>query len=260
MLRVCVNHYPAGLSQKAHVHADTTVALVLVGTLTERVGGAHECASALSIVVKPRDTEHSDLFVSAVTTLQIVVADADVDELQHWNPKLATWAWRHTGSAVPAFLTLLGHFRTSHDCEGSERVERSAIDVLAKLCDGATATRPTPPPRWLSAVREQLDDTERLPSVLGLAAEAGVHPVYLARQFRRWFGYSMTEYTRRRRARRAAAAVMEPRTSLSRASYTAGFADHAHMCRVFRRETGLTPGAYRKLVTMVPTVQDRKHA
>jgi AraC-like DNA-binding protein len=34
---------------------------------------------------------------------------------------------------------------------------------------------------------------------------------------------------------------------LSLVSYTAGFADQAHMCRVFRAATGVTPGAFRAL-------------
>jgi AraC-like DNA-binding protein len=27
-----------------------------------------------------------------------------------------------------------------------------------------------------------------------------------------------------------------------------GFADHAHMCRTFKRSTGMTPSGYRKLI------------
>jgi AraC family transcriptional regulator len=77
---------------------------------------------------------------------------------------------------------------------------------------------------------------------------ADVHPVYLARQFRRWFGCSITEHVGRRRVQRAAAAIATSAGSLSVISYQNGFADQPHMSRVFSREVGVTPATFRALV------------
>jgi AraC family transcriptional regulator len=137
--------------------------------------------------------------------------------------------------------------RHDYGAPANERVQRAANDVLAALCDDAHCWRAGPPPRWLAIVRETIDDSERMPAVSNLASDAGVHPVYLARQFRRWFGCSITDYARRLKVRRAAEAIHD-HDGLSRASHSAGFADHAHMCHMFKRETGITPGAFRRLV------------
>ena len=246
MLLVKQHSYPPGLRQERHSHAETTVTMVLVGRLQERCGAHVELALPLSYVVKPRDTEHANVFGAPVRTVQIVVDEPFVDELERWNVPLRHWRWQRGGPVVRAFLMLL---RMGNDdgASSNDRVKRAANDVLAALCAGADCSRAGPPPKWLAIVREMIDDNARMPAVTRLASEAGVHPVYLARQFRRWFDCSITEYARRLKAQRAAEAIYDHR-GLSRASHAAGFADHAHMCHVFKRETGITPGEFQSLI------------
>jgi AraC family transcriptional regulator len=85
------------------------------------------------------------------------------------------------------------------------------------------------------------------PRVHALAASADVHPVYLARQFRRFYGCSVSEYIQQRRLQRTADLMTSGDEPLSVVSYRAGFADQAHMCRVFRAHMGITPGTFRQL-------------
>jgi AraC family transcriptional regulator len=75
----------------------------------------------------------------------------------------------------------------------------------------------------------------------------GVHRVHLARRFRQHFGCSTTEYLRHLRVRAAAAALASTETPLATVALDAGFADQSHLCRTFKGETGLTPGAFRAL-------------
>jgi len=81
-----------------------------------------------------------------------------------------------------------------------------------------------------------------------LAAAVGVHPVTLARAFRRSFGCSVGEYLRRLRIERAAAQLGGSETPLATIALTAGFADQSHFSNLFRRETGMSPSAYRRAV------------
>lgn len=252
MLRVAEKTYPPGLRQPRHAHAETTVTIVIGGSLRERVGRVDEIARPLSVVVKPGGTEHANEFGPEGTrTVQIALAGAEASDAAAWERTLRVWRWTHVGPGVRSFLALARLLRSADPACGGERadeIECVAHDVLAAVGRHPGASDARTPPRWLQIVREELDDAFRAPPrVRVLAASAGVHPVYLARQFRRFYGCSVSEYLQRQRLQRTADMVASGDGALSLVSYTAGFADQAHMCRVFRAHTGVTPGAFRVL-------------
>ena len=73
-----------------------------------------------------------------------------------------------------------------------------------------------------------------------LSQEAGLSPRQMRHTFARDIGLPMRAYLRWKRLRRAIAAVEEG-ASLSTAAASAGFADSAHLSRVFREQFGITP-------------------
>ena len=73
-----------------------------------------------------------------------------------------------------------------------------------------------------------------------LSREAGLSPRQMRDAFARDVGLSMRAYLRWKRLRRAIDAV-ERGASLSDAAIAAGFADSAHLSRVFREQFGMTP-------------------
>jgi AraC family transcriptional regulator len=76
----------------------------------------------------------------------------------------------------------------------------------------------------------------------------GVHPVTLARGFRRAYGCSVGAYLRRLRVARAAQRLAETDDALAEIALEAGFADQSHFSNLFRRETGVSPSAFRRSV------------
>ncbi len=120
------------------------------------------------------------------------------------------------------------------------------IEVLSALPEDARL--PGLPPTWLRRVREAFDDAPLASStVADLARAAHVHPVSLSRAFRRHYGCSITDYRRRLRLRRAAAAIEASPSTLSRIAHEAGYADHPHLCRDFRDAAGVSPSLFRVL-------------
>jgi AraC family transcriptional regulator len=84
-------------------------------------------------------------------------------------------------------------------------------------------------------------------SVTALAREAGVHPVHLARTFRRRHGMTMGTFALDRRLDRARRLLASPMALVDIAAEL-GFADQSHFTRMFRRRAGVTPGKARALL------------
>lgn len=239
--------YADNQRQRRHAHEETTISIVLAGSLLERVAKAEEVARPLSVVVKPGGTEHEDRFgPRGARTLQIRLAPAEARHLRDWQSPVEEWRWIHGAPVVVPFLHLLRLVR--HNGASGEAIFGAVTEVIAALWSNPVE-RQRSAPRWLMLVREQIDDLDaRTVHVHALAHSAHVHAVHLAREFRRFLGTSVTEYIQRRRVQRAAALLADTGTPLSSVAYDAGYADQSHLSRLFKRETGMTPLAFRRLV------------
>jgi len=80
-----------------------------------------------------------------------------------------------------------------------------------------------------------------------LAATVGVHPVHLAREFRRRFHETVGHRIRDLRVARACQLLAESPLPLVEIAMEVGYADQAGFSTVFRQRTGLTPSEFRRL-------------
>jgi AraC family transcriptional regulator len=105
------------------------------------------------------------------------------------------------------------------------------------------------PPPWLAQVKERIDKEycDRL-CLADLAAIAGVHPVYLARAFRSYYGRSINKYLLGLRLEHARDLLGGGEMSLSDIAVETGFCDQGHFSKYFKRSYGVSPGEYRKAV------------
>lgn len=242
--------YPADRRQERHHHDRTSLTIVSDGSLDEVVGSSREEAGPLSVVYKPAGTEHANrMGPHGATTVQITFERGFLSSDRPDQP--ADWGWAHGGTPARRFLELVRCWAAGGEPE--EEIERRLIELLADLprsaADDESGAGSSGPPGWLARIVEELDDTFRSPRLVrDLAGDAGVHPVALARAHRRHFGRSITDRIRRHRVSEAAALLASRDRSLSSVAYAAGFADQSHLTRVFKRETGLTPGAYRGIL------------
>jgi len=226
--------------------------LVFRGDVIERVGDREERAQSLSVVVKPPGVRHANRFgPNGASTLQVAF---EPRLLEAWDGewRMGGWRWIHDGALARPFVALLKLLR-------SRAAQEDDLESLVYELCAAVASSAAPgdsrlpslgaPPRRLSRVRDLiLDDAAKPLRVRDLAREAGVHPVSLARAFRRHYGATIGTVLRRRRVTLAASRLEGSAEALCDIALGVGFADQAHLCRVFKATTGVTPLGFRRLV------------
>jgi AraC family transcriptional regulator len=240
-LRAALVRYSEGETCATHEHENMTVSVVLGGSLTETVGSRQEEASAGSMVVKPAGTVHSNCFGASGALLLAMSPDGILGD----KSVADGWRWHHGSKHLKRCLSV-GRALRNGDPWGFAEEELLA---LVHAPENGLPRHAAPPAR-LRRVRDEIEALESTrPSVAALARSAGVHPVYLARSFRRFYGCSISEYVRRRRIARAMAMLVERRDlPLATVAQELGFADESHFCRTFSAELGLSPTAYRRAV------------
>jgi AraC family transcriptional regulator len=107
-------------------------------------------------------------------------------------------------------------------------------------------------PLWLRQARELIHSRfkEQL-SITEIAHAVGVHPVWLASDFRRNYRQTVGEMIRELRVNYASEQLRHTDMPLSAVALDAGFSDQSHFSNVFRRITGMTPRQFR-LAMRVP--------
>ena len=80
-----------------------------------------------------------------------------------------------------------------------------------------------------------------------IASQLGCNPDYLGRVFRNHFHCTLTDAIHTRRIRHATNLLMEGRLTIDQISDQCGFTDSGYFRRIFKRETGISPKAYRSL-------------
>jgi len=143
--------------------------------------------------------------------------------------------------ALRALFLVLDRRRGS----GTLACEEALVRVLGLVLDRHTTARPLPEtPVELARVRERLADDSCPPTLSELAAMAGVSRFQLLRRFEKAYGLPPHAWRRQLCAERARR-LIGAGASLSDAAAMSGFADQSHMTRIFARQFGFTPGAWR---------------
>jgi AraC-like DNA-binding protein len=91
-------------------------------------------------------------------------------------------------------------------------------------------------------VRAHLSESIRIAEV---SAHVGLSPTYFSRIFAEEMGIAFVSYVTRMRIDRAQELLRSRPDPITRIAADVGFADHSYFTKVFRRETGSTPSAYR---------------
>jgi AraC family transcriptional regulator len=247
MLSLHIDGYRGGTRHRPHRHDELHFSLVLSGHVMETVGSVTEHAGPLAVVAKDSGVVHANEFGAGAKLARLSVKSGTIGGLIGDASRGVSWRWTHDVAVARPFVRLVGRARGASTIVADD--DPDLIDLLVRF-----TARPAPvahgtPPAWIADVVSRLR-AEWRPSirVADLAREAGVHPVYLARAIRRWYGTGVAEELRRARLRAAVATITRARDPIAKIAHEHGFADEAHLCRSIRASVGLSPGRYRSLL------------
>ena len=239
-----------------HSHDDAHFVLATHGRYVTTAAGPETEGPVL--VYNPPGVVHRDRFVEAGGYfLAVSFEAADWRALAEVGRGAAIDALRLTGPAARRAALRLTRALLARDAEPMS-LEGLSLELAAQALAPAHDGDQRPP--WLDLAETYLADAFDQPiGVADLARVAGVHPVHLARGYRRWMGAAPGDRLRARRLERAADLLMRGRAAIGEIALASGFCDQSHLNRQFVRAYGVTPGEFARLCGRRPdvsTVQD----
>ena len=238
--------HPALFNIPRHAHELLSFYIVLEGSLTEFYDRSKRDIGKGSVVFTPAGEVHRNVFHDVGGRCFLVELPP------HWIDRLAASGIDFESSVdinngeITRLVTRLYKEFRNVDKVSPLSIEGLGLEILAAFSRQSETAPEGYLPGWLRDARELLHD--RLCETMTLAeisSQVGVHPLRLARAFRKRYGCSLGEYQRRLRVEQASRQLATTRRSLADIAVSAGFADQAHFSRVFKDHTGLTPAKFR---------------
>ena len=228
-----------------HTHTDAHFILVSGGDYVS-AAGERPAGGQPVLVYNPPGTTHRDHFEGGRGSFFAISLE----------PQLAATALAGMGTAdSPRYLLTPGQHALALRIARSATLEAEdlsvqglCLELLGSMNERARSEEPRAMPAWLGLALQLLYDryADDL-RIAEIAASVGVHPVHLARTFRRHFRCTPGEFARYRRLESAVGLLSRTVMPLSEVALNSGFADQSHFTRTFARYFGLPPGQYRLL-------------
>jgi AraC family transcriptional regulator len=226
-----------------HAHAHAFFSMLITGRYREWFGEEHWDARPLAMVLRPAQAEHRDeIGPDGALFLCVDIAPS------YWNAlaDAGVCLQRRAFDDRPMSCVALRLLREL--CEkraGWSGVAESLVTELVAeyVADSHRVQRREP--RWLRPALDRLHSDPTNESLSAVAADLDLHPVHVARMFKRHLGVTVSQYLRELRLQRVARALLESRESLAELADDHGFADQSHLTREFSRATSWSPAKLR---------------
>ena len=241
------SEYAAGQSLSWHSHERAFISIALKGSYLERCGSSDLYCDVGQVIFHTAGELHSNhFFEQGGSSLNLEI-------LPHFAKRLFDY-----GVDTGTRITLRGeHYvqvgrklqaeASKFDSVAELAIEGLAMEVLAEMVrNRALEARPRKS-NWLDGVRTCLNERycESL-TLKDLAEAAQVHPVHLARAFRKRFGCSIGYYVRRLRIASACDEITNSDLPIAEIAGRNGFSDQSHLSRTIKHHTGTSPGQLRR--------------
>jgi len=238
--------YAPGVRLARHAHEKACFVWIQSGAYEEAFGPRVFRLRARQVLFRPAGEEHCDLFFEGETACVIIEVSESWLNLVGDCGRVRSDPFVSTGRQMSRLAADLYVQAQQKDTAAPLALEGLSYALGAELIRESLCEERDYPPRWLRRLHDQLSEDPCGNFTLSdLAASAGVHPVHLSRQFRRYYGEPLWEFLRRRRVEIGAQMILRERGTLCKIAYVLGFSEQAHFTRTFKRFMGVTPSEFR---------------
>ena len=229
-----------------HSHEYACFVIVLQGAFIETYGKKVRSCAPSSVIFRPPDEVHSDHFYKlGGRCLTVEIAPRWLERAREYSISLNDSAQFHNGLLTTITMQLYREFCET-DNVSQLAIEGLILETIAEFARCSTKASDMLPARRIEHAREIIHDQFSYNLTLARVAELiGIHPVYLAREFRKRHRCTVGEYIRRLRIQSACRELSNSDAPLTEVALACGFSDQSHFSRVFKRLTGMTPTQYR---------------
>lgn len=228
-----------------HIHNKAYVSFVGHGAYLEsgRRGATH--CDRFAIVVHPVHDEHSNAFLNDSAVLSLLY-DPTWRERQGLRSGAIHATTFKSANIALLFRKILDELQSA-DPFGPLILEGLALEVVGEMERLNSCSRAGREQAIADEVMKLLDGNRTAAITLDLL-EQDLHigRERIARAFKRATGLTVGEYLRKSRVREAGRLLRETSLPIAEVAVEAGFYDQAHLSRVFKKETNLTPLAFRR--------------
>jgi AraC family transcriptional regulator len=236
---------PCSWAVPRHEHELAYVTVVLHGDYLEGDHGKLDELRPFTAVFNPAGTAHSTVIgPNGASFFTIELHEESLRQIGISLPCRPTFD-RGAGAILWPGLRLYSAFKTQ--TINALVLEGHTLEMLGAISEFDAPESTVP--RWFQRVKERLHEDFREPlRMRDLARDAGVHPVHLARVFRKLEHRTPGDYQQRLQVRAACEQLRNAEWPLAVIAAECGFADQSHFTRVFRRMAGTTPARFRRAV------------
>jgi len=234
--------YEPGTTLGCHVHPLAYLSFVGAGSYTERVGRETRHCGPSTLLLHVAGERHANVFHDRpVRLLRVEASDSRLLEL----PGISGDS--DGGQAEPSRHLCRRMLQELHapDDVTPLVLHGLLLELVAGLARASASSRHREP-SWLDRVEDFLRAGFDAPlSLAAIAANAGVHPVHLARTYRRHRQRTIGDRIRELRIERACHLLATTRDTIADIAHRCGFSDQSHLARLMRQRLGVTPTRYR---------------
>jgi AraC family transcriptional regulator len=234
-----------------HAHTKTYLIITLDGGYSSTFNTRTEEFKPWTVSYHQAGVSHSSRY--AASGARVLYVELPMDQIKEfWGTSISHLAhFSLQGGLVEWLARQCYNEFTTYDSFSSVVLDGLIMQMLAHLLRrrlGSLQRLPT----WLGNADETIRGhfTEPL-ALTEIAKRVKVHPVHLAREYRRYFNCTIGEQIRRLRIEYACEQLSTTNLSLADIALASGFSDQSHFTVRFKQQIGMAPSHYRKAVRMI---------